>query len=468
MKIFLKKIAKKTPLISSFLKKVEGLQAELKLVTQENDRLTNEVNNLNQQLNENKNQREDYVISLYRYILEREPELSEINQWLSNDCSSIDIFNSFIESQEYQDRKNQREKKQKDYVVSIYRYILEREPELSEINQWLSSNWDLIDIFNSFIQSQEYQDKINERIDLNSILGVSKHILGESQPISTGRIFNWYKNAAEQLSYQDRRKQHLSFINSSKDNYSDNSSIPTATIVTSLYRGRNFIEAFLENITNQTLFYDCELIIIDANSPDNEQEVINEYLQYYSNINYIKTKEKIGIYEAWNLAIRDSKSEFITNANVDDLHRSNGLELKIKALKENPSVDVVYSDVYYSFVANLPFEIAEKCDLKTDLPVANKFNLLNFNSPHNSPMWRRSLHDKIGYFDTSYKSAADYDFWLRAAFSGSFFMKISEPAVYYYHNPQGMSTKEKSPGEIEGQKIIQIYKNLFHSSLLKG
>ena len=53
--------------------------------------------------------------------------------------------------------------------------------------------------------------------------------------------------------------------------------------------------------------------------------------QAYGNIKYLRLAKTINIYEAWNLAIKESKSEFITNANVDDLHRKDAFALKIQA-----------------------------------------------------------------------------------------------------------------------------------------
>ncbi len=474
MKPFLKKIAKKLPLTSNIFKKIETLQANLDLVTQENNRLTNDLNNVNREIDKLKIERKDYVTLLYRHILETEPETSELNAYLNSNYNPREIINTLTQTSAYQDKINKQKIELKDYVLSLYRYILERDPETSELNIHLNNESPPIELLKNFAQSQEYQEKkSNERIDVDSIVGVSKNILGEPKKISANMIFSWYKKAAEELIAQDNENKYLDYrhslkaVNMENIEQSTKNNMPKATIITSLYRGRKFIRKFLENIINQTFFDHCELLIVDANSPENEQEIINEYLQKYSNINYLKLKETIGIYEAWNLAIQESNSEFITNANIDDLHSYNGLELKIKALIENPLVDVVYSDVYYSFLANLPFEIAEKCNLRTNLPVANKFNLLKFNSPHNSPMWRRALHNKIGYFDTSYKSSADYEFWLRAAFSGSSFMKLPEPVVLYYHNPQGMSTKENSPGQIEGQNIIKAYQKILDNSTVQ-
>jgi hypothetical protein len=63
--------------------------------------------------------------------------------------------------------------------------------------------------------------------------------------------------------------------------------------------------------------------------------------------------------------------------------------------------------------------------------------MLQFNSPHNAPMWRKSLHDKIGLFNTRYKSAGDYELWLRAMLDGSKFLKIEEALAAYYNNPFG-------------------------------
>lgn len=67
---------------------------------------------------------------------------------------------------------------------------------------------------------------------------------------------------------------------------------------------------------------------------------------------------------------------------------------------------------------------------------------------------------RIGYFDTTYKSAGDHEFWLRAAFSGVSFMKIPEPVVVYYQNPNGLSTQKDSPGNIEGPETVKRYRSL--------
>jgi len=59
-------------------------------------------------------------------------------------------------------------------------------------------------------------------------------------------------------------------------------------------------------------------------------------------------------------------------------------------------------------------------------------------------MWRKSIHEKYGYFREDMISAADFDMWLRAASQGSKFKKISETLSLYYKNPCGISTKSET------------------------
>ena len=57
-------------------------------------------------------------------------------------------------------------------------------------------------------------------------------------------------------------------------------------------------------------------------------------------------------------------------------------------------------------------------------------------------MWRRTLHDTYGMFDDKYKSAGDWEFWLRCSFGGAKFKKYTDILGVYYFNPDGISTNE--------------------------
>lgn len=234
--------------------------------------------------------------------------------------------------------------------------------------------------------------------------------------------------------------------------------LPKISIITSVFKGDEFIKPFLEDITRQTIFNTkCELILVNPNSPGNEEPVIKEYLEKFpNNIKYIKLESDPGIYACWNLAIKQSTGEFVTNANLDDRKAANFMEELAKSLFVNKSVDVVYAD---NIVTKNPNETWEKNSASSLYPSEN-FSLegmLRGNSPHCMPMWRKSLHDKHGYFEEKYRSASDWEFWLRCAFSGSKFAKINKSLGLYYLNPKGVSTNQEN-NSWKKQEELEIFK----------
>lgn len=214
------------------------------------------------------------------------------------------------------------------------------------------------------------------------------------------------------------------------------------TLITSLYKGGKHIEAFLRNVTRQTAWEDCDLFIVDANSPDGEYEVIKRYMADHSNIQYERLRHDPGIYGCWNYIIRNSGAEFLTNANVDDVLFDDCIEKHLAVLEQNPDVDLTYCINLEVYEAGLTPDLLKGDEKVFPTGQFSLYNLLMTNMPHNHPVWRSSLHDRFGYFDTTYHSAADWDFWLRCASLGSQFELIPEKLGIYYRNPEGMSSKE--------------------------
>ena len=221
----------------------------------------------------------------------------------------------------------------------------------------------------------------------------------------------------------------------------DSKELPKISIVSSVYDADDFIESFLEDITRQTIFKDkCELILINANSPGNEEVVIKKYMQQYSNIIYKKLDKDPGVYAVWNMAVKMASGEFITNANMDDRKAPYSIERHAQHLYLNKECDLVYSD---SFIVHEPNKKWEDLDGSCQRYNFEQFSIkamLRGNLPHNNPMWRKTLHDRFGYFNESYKSASDWEFWLTCVVGDSKFLKINDVLGIYYFNPKGIST----------------------------
>lgn len=215
---------------------------------------------------------------------------------------------------------------------------------------------------------------------------------------------------------------------------------PKLSIITSVFDGDEFIEGFLRDIVRQTYFDRCELLLVNADSPGHELRVINPYLFRYRNIRYFRLDYDPGIYAVWNFAIGQSRGEYLSNANIDDRKHPSHLERHAKILDDDPDIDLVYADVIETMHSNETFENCTRYRIM-QFSEFSYLNLLRYNMPHCNPVWRKSMHDRYGHFRDDMISAADFEFWLRAASCGSQFQGIPEPLSLYYRNPNGISTR---------------------------
>lgn len=229
--------------------------------------------------------------------------------------------------------------------------------------------------------------------------------------------------------------------------------------VVSVYNSERFIRGCIEDLENQTIADKLEIIIVDSCSPQNERAVIEEMQRQYDNIKYIRTEKRETVYEAWNRGIRASSGKYITNANTDDRHRKDALEKMLNCLENNPDKVLAYAD---SLVTKIENELFDFCTVSDRLqwPDFNKEMLLNYCFIGPQPMWRKNLHEEIGFFDEKYETAADYEFWLRAARKYDF-IHIKEFLGLYWLNENTVSRKGERP-LVEAKEIQQKYRRIFY------
>ena len=232
------------------------------------------------------------------------------------------------------------------------------------------------------------------------------------------------------------------------------------SLFTSLFKGAKHLQGFLEDIESQTIFEECELIIINANSPEREEEeaILKPFLEKYSNIYYSALENDPGVYAVWNLGVKKCSSDLISNANVDDRKHPEHLEKHYQVLLDNPDIDLAYANVAVTYKPNETMD-KHTAVLVHNFPEYSFLNLLKYNMPHNNPVWRKSIHDKNGYFREDMISAADFDMWLRAATNESKFKKVEGVLGLYYKSPEGVSTKSETLNEAvaEVNKLREEY-----------
>jgi glycosyltransferase involved in cell wall biosynthesis len=228
----------------------------------------------------------------------------------------------------------------------------------------------------------------------------------------------------------------------------DLSKLPKISLITSVFNASEHIDGLMEDVTRQTIFNDkCEWIILNANpqGKDYEEEVILKYAEKYPNIVYKRLENDHGIYAVWNQAIKMATGEYITNINCDDRRSPDCIEKQASMLFVNGDAELVYNDSYITQTPNTVWENIDKSTTQRyNFEQFSKEAMLRGNLPHNNPMWKKSLHDKYGFFNEQYRSASDWEFWLKCSFGGSKFIKADEVLGIYYFNPTGMSTNPEN------------------------
>lgn len=255
--------------------------------------------------------------------------------------------------------------------------------------------------------------------------------------------------------------------------------LPKVSLITTIYKAGEFIKGFIDAFVNQTL-ENKELIIIEANSPDNEMELIKDYLEKYSNIKYIKKETQITPMEAFNEATKLATGEFIACVLVDDRMANDHLEVLAKHLFLDPTVDLVYGDCLQT---TKPNETVENNSSRGRIYEHSKMQFTKENCIKSlmgpMPMYRKSMHEKIGGWDEKMKHAGDWKFMLEAVRQGSLLKKINKVVGLYYFNPNGLSTssdpdkflrrrKEEKEvffeyKDIFGEKVFNTFKSYFES-----
>jgi len=222
--------------------------------------------------------------------------------------------------------------------------------------------------------------------------------------------------------------------------------------IVSTYHAERFLRGKLEDLEAQTIAHDLEIIVIDSGSPQNERAIVEEFQGRYPNIRYLRTERRETVYQAWNRGIRMATGEFVTNANTDDRLRRDALETLAGALDRHPECVLAYPDMRITRQENATFEAHTPFGFR-DWPPYDRLALLELCCVGPFPLWRRSLHDEIGYFDERYKSAADYEFWLRAALRHPF-IHVPEFLGLYWLSEETVSRK----GDLPTLEYLQVQK----------
>lgn len=183
--------------------------------------------------------------------------------------------------------------------------------------------------------------------------------------------------------------------------------------IISTYASEGFIRECLDNMLSQTIGSELEIVVVDAASPENERAVVREYQSRHGNITYIRTRSRIGVYAAWNIAVAHATGSYCVSMSTNDQMAPDGCEQLARALDRNPEAVLAYGNTYLTrqphetFGRNSHYGVYRWPEYDFDDHLRKGCCI----GPH--PMWRRSVHEQAGYFDERFIADGDQEFWLR-------------------------------------------------------
>ena len=231
--------------------------------------------------------------------------------------------------------------------------------------------------------------------------------------------------------------------------------------ITSIYKSAKFLENFVQQFRSQTFFKNTEIVLADCNENDDDFNIIKKFCKE-PNVKYFKLNPDPGIYAAWNQAIDQTTTPYITNSNTDDVKAPWYFEAMYNYMEQYPEADVVYGSVGKSSKEATPF-YEDFCKELWQTLDCNLSTMLVDNSPHCMPTWRRVLHDEIGYFNERYTTKSDFEFWIKCLRKGKKINKINLVMGNYLFNQESLSVhpdKIKRRDKEHMEIIEKYYKDL--------
>lgn len=92
---------------------------------------------------------------------------------------------------------------------------------------------------------------------------------------------------------------------------------PKVSVVVPVYNVEDYLRRCLDSLVNQTL-EDIEIIVVNDGSPDNSQDIIDEYVEKYPGKVKGLIKENGGLSDARNFGIPNCKGEYVAFVDSDD------------------------------------------------------------------------------------------------------------------------------------------------------
>ncbi|WP_336094501.1 glycosyltransferase family 2 protein [Leeuwenhoekiella sp. CH_XMU1409-2] len=213
------------------------------------------------------------------------------------------------------------------------------------------------------------------------------------------------------------------------------------SIILPVYNGQKFLDSAIKSILSQS-YENLELIIINDASTDKSSEIIENYSRIDQRVNVIDNEVNRNLPNCLNIGHSKARSEFLTWTSDDNILKPDFLKTMVDVIKNEPC-DIVYSN--YDIINEVgDFKRQQLC-----LPVSH---ILFGNVIGASFLYKRKVYEYLKGYDKDLHGVEDYDFWLRASLSFTFYQIHDN--LYKYRQHSDSLTKQLNT-DLKKRKVFQ-------------
>jgi glycosyltransferase involved in cell wall biosynthesis len=214
--------------------------------------------------------------------------------------------------------------------------------------------------------------------------------------------------------------------------------MPKLSIITINLNNAAGLQKTFDSVFQQS-FKDFEYIIMDGSSTDGSKELIEKNADKLS---YWVSEKDSGVYHAMNKCIEKAKGDYLLFLNSGDHLINKGILEEVS--NELNGTGIIYGNIFL-------IESATKSWTGIYPDTLNFQHFVDGSLPHPCSFIKRTLFEKVGYYDESLKIVADWKFFMNAICRYNVSYKhIDKTIVVFYL--EGLSSLAKNQTTLQEEK----------------
>jgi GT2 family glycosyltransferase/glycosyltransferase involved in cell wall biosynthesis len=224
---------------------------------------------------------------------------------------------------------------------------------------------------------------------------------------------------------------------------------PVASIIIPTFNRPAMLAVTLATLTRQSLAA-TEIIVVDDGSSD-AKTVRNVARSFEPMVRLIRTPNR-GEAAAVNCGLRAARGEFVGTLSDDDAYAPDLLETAVSVLSSNPGAICSYPDWD---IVNESGQLVER----HRLPDFDRSMMLTAHwcLPGPGAVVRRSIVERIGGRDGSFRYVSDFDMWLRAGALGDFVHIPRSQGIWRLHQKSATVSASRRRMAHERIRLLQKF-----------